>query len=85
MSKAGFFSALLLAVLIPLFGSAPEGNRPCDDDFQKYCSEAMDDREAMRECIDENMDSFSDECKADLKEMKKRMNQRKERREMQER
>ncbi len=40
-------------------------NRSCNEDFKKYCSQVMNnrDRQAMKDCIDENYENFSDECK----------------------
>ncbi|PKL35367.1 MAG: hypothetical protein CVV44_21390 [Spirochaetae bacterium HGW-Spirochaetae-1] len=85
MKKMYLMLAVLALALPALNGFSTEKKRPCDDDFLKYCADARDDREAMRECIDENLDNFSEACQDDLEKMKQRMEERRERREMRER
>jgi|GEM_PF-6781673 len=84
--KKVFLVLTVLALALPgINGFSTEKKRPCDDDFRKYCTNIGDDREAMRECIDENMDNFSEACQADLEKMKQRMDERRDSEDMRER
>ncbi len=36
----------------------------CRADIEKYCAQSRGDRDAMRKCIKQNMNQFSEQCKA---------------------
>lgn len=65
----------LLALLLGLVTAlgvvqtmAADGERPCRDDVMKHCSDAMGDREAMRACMRENFEKFSQACRARIQD-----------------
>lgn len=45
----------------------------CGADMQKYCADKLTDRDARRQCMQENGAKFSDTCKAALAEMRAAM------------
>ena len=64
--------ALLLLLAAASVLAAP-ANRPCREDVQKYCPEAVGERRAIGQCIRENLDKVSEQCRAAVN---KRMEER---------
>ncbi|MBL6990640.1 MAG: hypothetical protein ISR65_12720 [Bacteriovoracaceae bacterium] len=44
----------------------------CREDFDKYCKDSLKGRGGRRECVRENQDKFSDACKSEIEERKKK-------------
>jgi hypothetical protein len=51
--------------------------RVCDADMQKYCKDAMGNRDEMAECLRTHQKDFSAECSEKVGQMLKRMDERK--------
>ena len=64
--------ALLLLLAAASVLAAP-ANRPCREDVQKYCSEVAGERRAIGQCIRENLDEVSEQCRVAVN---KRMEER---------
>ena len=65
--------AVSLLLLVTAGVLAAPANRPCREDVQKFCSDAVGDRRAIGQCIRENLDDVSEACRAAVS---KRMEER---------
>ena len=60
------FTKPLAAALLLLSAAAvlaAPANRPCREDVQTYCADAAGDRRAIGQCIRENLDKVSEQCR----------------------
>ena len=46
------------------------GEQPCRSDMLEHCSDALGDQDKMRQCIRENFNQLSQQCKSRLMEMR---------------
>ena len=65
------FTKALAAVLLLLGAAsvlAAPADRPCREDVQTYCADAVGDRRAIGQCIRENLDKVSERCRVAVAE-----------------
>jgi hypothetical protein len=61
-----------------LAANQKQHNTACKADVEKFCGQHKGKRDAMRECIKANKDSFSAECRAQKEQAKARRSERRE-------